>query len=287
MIVVVGAGGLIGRAVASELVAAGGDVLRVSHRGAGDLHLDLREPSGDFVARLPGGITHAVVVAGVTGIDECRREPEASRRLNVTHTVALLGSFLERGIVPVFVSSDLVFRGDRGAYAEDDPRGPTTEYGRQKAAVEDFLLGRPEASLIVRLSKVFSAGPDDTSPVREILLAIRAGRSVRAAVDQMVCPTYLGDVAAAIGDLIDRNAVGVFHLAAPPAGWYTRATLARTLAAEFRREELVVPCRLADFAVAEPRPRDSSLDSRKFAAQGGRRFSVLADHLPRIVATVR
>lgn len=282
MIAIVGAGGLIGRAVASELTAAGDDVLRVSHGASGDLHLDLRDPPGDFVARLPPGTTHAVVLAGVTGIDHCRREPEASRRFNVTHTVALLGALLERGIVPVFVSSDLVFRGDRGAYAEDDPREPTTEYGRQKAAVEDFLLGRPEPSLIVRLSKVFSTGPEDTSPVREILLALRAGRSVRAAVDQVVCPTFVGDVAAAIRRLIEWHATGVFHLAAPSAGWYTRASLASTLAVALGREELVVPCRLADLPAIEPRPRDCSLDSRKHGA----RFTVLADHLQGIVAAL-
>jgi dTDP-4-dehydrorhamnose reductase len=286
MIVVVGAGGLIGRSVASEIEAAGGDVLRASHRGAGELHLDLRAPPGDFVARLPAGITHAVLLAGVTGIDACRQEPEASRRLNVTHMRLLLADMLARGIVPVFVSSDLVFRGDRGRYCEDDAREPTTEYGRQKAAVEDFLLGRPEPSLIVRLSKVFGADPDDTSPVREILLAIRRGRPVRAAVDQVVCPTFVGDVASAIRALIERRAVGVIHLATPPAGWYTRESLARTLAAALGREELVVPCRLGDLAVAESRPRDSSLDSGKFAVMGDRPFSVLADHLPRIIAAL-
>ena len=286
MIAVVGAGGFIGRALASELEAAGDQVLRVSHRAVGDLHLDLREPPGDFVARLPDGISHAVVLAGVSGVDECRRHAERTRALNVAHMRALLGDFLDHGVQPVFVSSDLVFRGDRGSYAEDDVREPTTEYGRQKAAVEDFLSARSEPSLVVRLSKVFGAGPDDTSPVRETLVALRAGRRVFAAVDQIVCPTFVGDVVVAIRRLIERRAAGIYHLAAPPTGWYTRAGLAATLAAAVGREELVVQCRLADLGVAEPRPPDSSLDSGKFAAEEGRPFSVLGDHLPRILATL-
>jgi len=282
MLLIVGSGGLLGAHAAAQFRRLGSPVVCASHGPGAELQVDLTQPGGgDLVARLPDGVTHALMASSITSLDACARDPEATRRFNVTRTIQLLEALLARGIQPVFCSSDLVFRGDRGRYREDDPREPTTEYGRHKRAVEAFLLGQDRPVLIIRMSKLYSVDPDDPSPIGQMLNALSRGEPVRCADDQVICPTAVEDIPRALEALLRRHATGVYHVAAPQP--FTRYTLGRRVAAAIAREELIQRCSIRDFAFAEPRPVDNSLDVSKFLTETGFRFTTLQDALPEIV----
>ncbi len=285
MLLVAGAGGLVGRAAVAYFRGVGGEVATASHHPGGGLHIDLADAASVAALRIPTAVTHALVCSSITNIDECFRRPVETGRFNVDNTIALLRRLLDRGVQPVYCSSDLVFLGDRGNYAEDDPREPATEYGRQKKVVEDFLLGQAAPSLILRMSKLYSTGLDDTSPIAQMVRALLAGNSIRCAYDQVVCPTWVEDVPRAVHALLQAGATGTYHVAAPER--FTRLSLGVAVAAAVGRPGLVERCSIRDFTFAEPRPLDNSLRTDRLTAATGFRFHALAAHLPAIVALHR
>ena len=281
MLLVVGSGGLLGRHAAAYFSAAGKQIVCASHRPAADIYLDLRRP-GDIVKSLPSGISHALICSSVTNIDACRRDKVGTRRFNVKHTVALLQTLLSHEIQPIFCSTDAVFRGDRGNYKEDDARQPTMEYGRQKKEVEDFLLHQNAPFLIIRMSKLYSLELDDPSPIGQMANALVEGTVIRCADDQVICPTWVGDIPPAVNLLLEAKATGVYHMAAPQR--YTRYTLGIYIAKCLGLDHLVQRCSIRDFAFAEPRPVDSSLDVTKFLGETGFTFSGLEKNLSEILS---
>ncbi|OGX44382.1 MAG: hypothetical protein A3I71_01615 [Omnitrophica WOR_2 bacterium RIFCSPLOWO2_02_FULL_63_16] len=280
-LLIVGANGLLGRSTAAAFRAAGVPVLCASHQAGSEVRINFEEPLGDWAARLPEGITHALVCSSLTNIDACARNPQLSRRFNVTRTTECLEGLLDENIEPIFCSSDLVFAGDRGDYREEDPREPTTEYGRQKKAVEDVLLGERRPWLILRLSKLYSLEPDDPSPVGQTLTAFSQERHVRAADDQVVCPTWAGDIPRTLHALLTRQAAGVFHVTAPEP--FTRYALALRLAHAVGKPHLVERCSIRDFTFSEPRPVNNSLNVERTLTTTGMRFMTLEEALPQIL----
>jgi dTDP-4-dehydrorhamnose reductase len=164
----------------------------------------------------------------------------------------------QRRIHTVFFSSDMVFAGDAGGYAEDNACHPTTEYGRQKLDAERALRECGGSSLIVRLGKLYARDARDTSPLSAWYRAWAAGQKVRCAHDQWLMPTWAGDVAALSLVLAEQRRSGIVHMVAPQA--YTRLELARLLARQWGVDDgLIEPCSIREFDFAEPRPLNNCL----------------------------
>ncbi|MHB1207657.1 MAG: SDR family oxidoreductase [Rhodospirillaceae bacterium] len=284
-ILVAGANGFVGTALCGTLAENKIPFVRASHSATADVVLDMENPIDGFLSRLPGGLTHAVICSAISNIDRCFKHPEETAFFNVHQTRCLIDGFVAREIMPVFCSSDAVFRGDRGSYAEHDERLPTTIYGQQKRAVEDHLLAGTAPYLIVRLSKLYSTDASDTSPILQTITRLRSGQRVLAATDAVICPTNVVDVARGILRLIADKAAGPFHVSPPADGWYTRYTLAMTLAARLGAQSLVDPCLLGDLPVKDLRPKDTSLLNQRLRTLTGwqpRAFSADLDTvLPR------
>jgi dTDP-4-dehydrorhamnose reductase len=281
MLLIIGSNGLLGRHSAAYFGEAGWRVLCASHRPGADIHLDLQAPVETSLDRRLAKVTHALVCSSVTSIDQCYRDPQGTRRFNVLRTVELLQTLLKRGIFPIYCSSDAVFKGDRGDYAEDESRGPTTEYGLQKKAVEDFLLGQDRPSLIIRMSKLYSLDPDDPSPVGQMLDAFERKTVVRCAVDQVICPTWVSDIPRAIASLLLCHAAGIYHVAAREL--YSRYSLGIFLAKSIQGEHLVQSCSIRDLALSEARPSNNSLNVNKLLSQTGFKATTLEENLPNIL----
>jgi len=222
----------------------------------------------DILAR-DSRITHAFLLHGQTSMDACARDPSA-RLLNVDATCRLIDQLVERGIIPVFASSDAVFDGATGRRTEEDRTTPVLEYGRQKLEVEQYLQRHAERWLIVRLAKVVG-----TRMAGDLLEGwmdeLEAGTLIKCARDQILSPVHIDDVVHALTALVTGSYTGVFHLAGPDV--LSRWDLLQLLIEELSRcRELkpnAVACLLADLPFVEPRPRDSSLSAAKLRATIG------------------
>lgn len=208
----------------------------------------------------------AIILFAESRVENCFSDRDAAYAINVTATIRLIDELMEAGVMPVFVSTDLVFDGEKGGYTELDRPKPILEYGRQKLAVEQHLETSDEPYLIVRLPKVVSAIASTRSVFGDWIEAMLEGREVRCFDDQFFSPIDVEDVAVGMASLIDRNLSGLFHIGGLHR--WSRADLFDTLAQEVRRYRDITPhmirCSVRSFKeFSEVRPIDISLQSAK------------------------
>jgi dTDP-4-dehydrorhamnose reductase len=208
--VVVGASGAIGGRLAGRLVAEGWAVVRACRtpRSAADLRLDLSAAAVTWPFWPRADVTY--ICAGAGGLEECERDPAATRRVNVEGVGAIARHAAGTGSRVVFVSTSHVFEGEQRIARASDPRRPRTEYGRQKAEAELAVLELPGAA-VLRCSKVIGPGDARLLGWHRALLA---GRSVEAFDDLRVAPLSMEDAVAALIAVGDAAEEGVFQLSA-------------------------------------------------------------------------
>ena len=256
-VLVVGADGTIGAAVAARLEAAGQSVLRTSRRGTpGTIPLDLAADPASW--RLPDGVAAAVLCAAVTSTEVCRSRPDEARRVNVEAPVELGRRIAATDGRVVFLSTNMVFDGTVPFTPASAPRSPQTAYGRMKAEAEERLLALGGAATVVRLTKVVG----QTLPVIEAWRAtLSRGDAVRPFADMPMAPVTL-DRAAAVIAAAAREPLGPVLQVSARAD-LTYAEVAGRLAARWGfAAGLVRPATVAESGVVlEHVPAHTTLDA--------------------------
>jgi dTDP-4-dehydrorhamnose reductase len=154
----------------------------------------------------------------------------------------------------VFMSTDLVFDGARGWYAEDDEPRPVLDYGVWKTQLEREVLAG--GGIVARTALVWGLDPISDNAERLVLEPLRAGRSPRLFEDEWRTPTEVHDLAAALLTVCDLTGPRTLHLAGPER--LSRLEFGRMIARHFGfPAERLPPFRRAE--VAPDRPRDVSL----------------------------
>jgi dTDP-4-dehydrorhamnose reductase len=240
-VLVVGADGLIGAAVAARLEAAGTPVIRTSRRGSrGSIPLDLADLPATWMP--PPGIAAAVFCAAVTSTDECRARPDDCRRVNVDATCTLGRQLADAGIRIVFLSTNLVFDGSTPFAPATARRCPHTAYGRMKAEAEERLLSLGTGTTVVRLTKVIGRSLPVIDRWRE---SLGRGEPIRPLMDLVIAPVSL-DLAATVIAAAAREPLGdILHVSARADVSY--ADVASRLTAKWQ----VPPNRVQPATVAE------------------------------------
>jgi dTDP-4-dehydrorhamnose reductase len=231
----------------------------------GQLGAALREvfPDADARTREQLDVTAPLTVeadlvlhaAAWTDVDGAELDPAGAEAVNVggTRNVAALGAPV------VYYSTDYVFDGSkREPYLESDDPYALSVYGRTKLAGEREV----REGWIVRSSWLF--GWTGKNFVRTMLELGRERDEVAVVADQVGCPTYVGHLAEATRELLNRPH-GIWHLAAH--GECSWADFARAIF-----EEADLDCHVRDIATEElgrpaPRPAYSVLRSEKGAPE--------------------
>lgn len=277
---VTGAAGQLGGYLRPALEAAGAVAVGVGRRaGPGvDLVADLadagavREMIGD--AR-PEAIVHA---AAWTNVDGAEADPAGARLGNAVAAANVAAAARAVGSYLVAVSTDFVFSGRGGPYAEDDAPDPLSVYGRTKLEAERTVLAADAGFAVTRTAWLYG-GPGKHFP-RTVVNVLRARGRMEVVADEVGSPTFAGDLVAALVALVaarldpDRDpaaTAGVFHLV--NAGRASRWELARAVAARAGLDpEAVVPVSTAEFLakypLPAPRPANSELLNRRAAVLG-------------------
>lgn len=193
---IVGASGLIGARLLARLRSGAGDRLQVSGTGlrraaTPDLTpLDLGDEAA-LTAHLERDFDVLVMAAGTKDVARCEQDPAWALALNA-EPVERMVEILERRRLRtriVYLSTDYVFDGQRGRYAEGDRPAPRTHYGRSKLAGERAVLGAAAGHLVIRSAAVLGPG---ASFFDWVTAAIRSGRELRLFDDCFASPTPMG-----------------------------------------------------------------------------------------------
>jgi len=148
--------------------------------------------------------------AAYTNVDGCARDPQLAYRVNGLGTQNIALACLETEAEMVHISTNEVFSGDKPAgYEEWEPLNPRNAYGRSKAAAETHVRHILNRSYIVRLAWLFA--PGGSNFIHAILRRARETGQLRVVTDEVGNPTYVHDLAAAIGQLITTGQYGSYH----------------------------------------------------------------------------
>src|SRR5262245_16141947 len=208
----------------------------------------------------PQAVIHAAALARV---DECLRDPKRARRVNSHATARLAELSAEAGARFVYVSTDLVFDGERAPYRESDPPQPLSVYGHTKADGETAALAAPR-SAVARVSLLFGPTLTGRPGFFDSLIAnLRAGRPVTMFADEWRTPLAMPAAAAALVEIARSDVTGMVHVGGPDR--LSRLEMGECIADHLgaSRSALISASRNS-ITAAEPRARDVSLDSSRW-----------------------
>ena len=218
---------------------------------------------GDFAAvrRMFREQTPQIVIhcAALSKSPECQKNPSLARKMNVEVTKFL--AELAKDIPFFFFSTDLVFDGSKGNYAEDDAVNPLSVYAETKAEAERIVQANP-AHTVIRTSLnggISRAG--DRGFNEEYRRAWREGRTLRLFTDEFRSPIAASVTAQAVWELAARKATGIFHVAGSER--LSRWQIGELLAARWPQlNPKIEQASLKEYQGA-PRPADCSLNCAK------------------------
>jgi len=218
---VLGAGGMLGRAVTEALEQAYPGTISATRAEADvtdrfRLEAELERLRPDVV----------VNCAAYTDVDGCEIDRDRARRVNAEGAGNVAIAAAATGSRVVHVSTDFVFDGRHSVpYTEEDPPAPLSEYGRTKLDGERRVAAATPEHLIVRTSWLYGRGRGNF--VDSIRTRAANGGTLRVVNDQFGSPTYAVDLARALALLIGRDARGLVHFA--NAGVCSRFDMAREI----------------------------------------------------------
>ena len=274
-IAVTGANGLLGgeaiaqleRTPAHEVLAMGRGPCRLApgrHRWAEADLGDGRSTREALLAFRAQAVLHA---GALTDVDACERDPALAWRVNVDGTAEVAAACAALSARLVAVSTDYVFDGLAGPYAEDDLPNPRGAYARTKRCGEEAALLLAPDCAVARVAVVYGGNPRARATFASTCVErLSRGEPVKALSDQWVSTTLASAGAERCLELLLAQAYrGVLHLSDRDV--VDRVTFARRLARRFGlREDLVVPVQLAELKLLAPRPRKGGLQVDRAAA---------------------
>ncbi len=250
--VILGAGGMLGRALGREFPEAE----RFTHAA-----LDITDTEA-VRAALAADTRLVLNAAADTRVDAAETDPRHVL-VNAIAAGSLAALCRKLDATLVHVSTDYVFSG-RGIrpYREDDPVDPVNAYGRGKLMGERRTFEEGQDVLVVRSSWVFGMG--GVNFVDTILKRVESGaREVSLVNDQFGRPTFAVDLARGIRRLVEKRVTGVVHFAnAGDATWCELGSEA--LAREGHAAVLVRSVPTSEFPRPARRPRWSVLETSLF-----------------------
>lgn len=258
---VVGAKGLLGRALVAALARRG-----LAHSET-DQELDISSPAAPLEygqAQRPRWIVNC---AAYTNVDGAEDERERAFAVNADGPAHLAQTAQAVGASLLQISTDYVFDGARGAYLEDAPTAPLSVYGESKLAGERHVRERLEAHVIVRTAWLYGAG--GRSFVGTMLRLFQERDRLTVVADQRGSPTWVADLAEGLVRILEHPSprYGTYH--ATNAGETSWHGLAQASYEEALRRGLVARAVAIEavpssaYPTRARRPGNSTLDCRK------------------------
>jgi len=242
---------------------------------AGHTLFALNRPDYDItdlaaVERAVGDFGPDVVLhpAAYTDVDGAEANPELAYAINGLGTRNLALACARSGAALLYISTNVVFDGTATQpYEELYPRSPLGVYGRSKAAGELYIEHLMQKFYIARVSWLY--GRTGISFIQKITQAADTRGALQVVDDEVACPTYAEDLAAAILELVSRQhpAYGWYHLI--NEGMCSRYEYAERIMALTGRENVpLTPVSYTAFKRPAPIPPYTPLANTVAAADG-------------------
>ncbi|MBM4179033.1 MAG: dTDP-4-dehydrorhamnose reductase [Ignavibacteria bacterium] len=201
-------------------------------------------------------------LAAVTNVDKCESDKQTCWDVNVTlvENLARLARIVDARMV--HVSTDYVFDGQKGPYAETAVPHPISYYGKSKLAGENACIVGSMQAAVVRTNVVYGPFVERPDFVRWVLDALESRTPIRVVNDQYSNPTYVDDISESILRIIQKKRSGIYHVGG--ADYCSRYEFALRIAEFFRADPSnISPVTTAELKQPARRPLKGGLITLK------------------------
>lgn len=206
----------------------------------------------------------AIHLAAYTNVSEAHKQNGNKEgdcyRINVLGTQNIAEACASLGKYLIHFSTDFVFDGEKeNLYTEEDKPSPMEWYGATKLWAEEEVRSFGEDWVILRIAYPFRAkfAPKKDVP-RTIVEGFSKGRLHPMFTDQRITPTFIDDIARALGVFLDKRPLGIYHVVGSTV--LSPYDLALRIAEIFGFDKnLVKPGSLEEYLKKDPRPRQRFL----------------------------
>ena len=176
--------------------------------------LDFTDPAATERARpRDARPTGCFCPAALSHVDYCEEHPDEAFAANLHGPLAAAQAAARAGAGFVYYSSDYVFDGVDGPYAEDARPRPLGVYGQSKWEGERAVLGALPRALVVRTSVVYGPERQEKNSVYQLIRACRSGKPLPPRRGPAREPQLQPRLAAATVECCERELRGTWHLA--------------------------------------------------------------------------
>ncbi len=227
--------------------------------------------------------------AAWTNVDKAETAGDIVETLNATAPENLAKAMKEVGGLLVHISTDYVFGGDpyNTPCREDQKGTPTGVYGLTKLHGEQKIQAVGGHYIIIRTAWLYSEFGHNF--VKTMLNLTATKPKLKVVFDQTGTPTYAGDLAEAIFDIIDNRKFddhdGVYHFSNEGVcSWYDFTKKIAELAGHDSCD--IQPCHSNEFPSPVTRPAYSVLDKTKIKDTFGLKIPYWVDSLKKCEANL-
>ena len=236
-----------------------------------------------------GNIQCIVNCAAWTNVDKAETAGPIVETLNANAPAYLAQAMKEVGGLLVHVSTDYVFGGApyNTPCREDQQGTPTGVYGLTKLHGEQQIAASGADHIIIRTAWLYSEFGHNF--VKTMLQLTATKPQLKVVFDQTGTPTYAGDLAQAIFDIVENRwyegHTGIYHFSNEGVtSWYDFTKKIAELAGHTTCD--IQPCHSDEFPSPVKRPAYSVLDKTKIKETFGVSVPYWEDSLKKCMATL-
>lgn len=228
--------------------------------------------------------------AAWTNVDAAETAGDIVEQLNAKAPENLAMAMKEAGGLLVHISTDYVFGGDpyNTPCREDQKGSPTGVYGQTKLHGEQCILATGVKHIIIRTAWLYSEFGKNF--VKTMLSLTATNPQLKVVFDQCGTPTYAGDLADVIYDIIENrkfdNNEGIYHFSNEGVcSWYDFTKVIAQMAGHTTCD--IQPCHSDEFPSPVKRPAYSVLDKSKIKDTFGITIPYWTDSLRKCIAALQ
>ena len=228
--------------------------------------------------------------AAWTNVDAAETAGDIVEQLNAKAPENLAMAMKEVEGLLVHISTDYVFGGDpyNTPCREDQKGSPTGVYGQTKLHGEQRILATGVKHIIIRTAWLYSEFGKNF--VKTMLSLTATKPQLKVVFDQCGTPTYAGDLADVIYDIIENrkfdNNEGIYHFSNEGVcSWYDFTKVIAQMAGHTTCD--IQPCHSDEFPSPVKRPAYSVLDKSKIKDTFGRTIPYWTDSLRKCIAALQ
>lgn len=207
-------------------------------------------------------ITHCINCAAYTAVDKAESDIDLTQKINVDGAKNLALACRENNAILVHISTDFVFDGNQTSfYTEEAPGAPLSVYGKTKFNGEKAITEVLKEHFIIRTAWLYSEHGNNF--LKTMLRLGRERDQLSVVFDQIGTPTYAGDLAKVLVDIVFSNnkVYGLYHYSNEGvASWYD---FAKAIFDESNIDIELLPIKSEAYPTPAQRPNFSVMDKSK------------------------